>query len=238
MAMDYNSGYASPHLRKSIFDRLHPGALVEYEVIAIDEAFPRGHLDWAGDKDKGPLEAIRCTIVCPDGSYVVGVKEIDLQEQGKDKKWRDVLQTPEQFTADCTKALGRALRDGGIPQKVAELNALMKFTVALDAKAPPAPVVSRGRRIDAETGEILGNAGPDDVDSPDAGSSDELTLEQQVALDVSSLSGANKAALSKRAKDELGVTNLLRSGEHASAVSEMIRELTGFPVPEGDESEF
>lgn len=231
-------GYASPHLRKSIFDRLHPGGIVEYEVIAIDEAFPRGHTAWEGDDGMGPTEAIRCTIVCPDGSYVVGLKEIELQEQGKDKRWRSVAQTPEQFTADCTKALGRALRDGGIPQKKTELDSLMRFTVALDAKTPPTPVASRGRRIDTETGEILGNVGPDDVDSPDAGSSDEPTPEQQVALDVSSLSGPNKAALSKRARDELGVTNLLRSGEHASAVSEMIRELTGFPVPDGDTEGF
>lgn len=213
MGVTFEGGYASPILRKAVFDRLHPGSLVEYAVVSVDIAFPDGHAESEGN----PEEAIVCTIIAPDGSWWEGVKEIDLVEIGKDRKPRDVKQTPEQFTADCTKALGRALRDAGIPQKVAELMTLMRWIADLDGRAP-----SAARRVDRSTGEIGGSTSPDDVDQSDAGGSDEPTLEQQTAVAVSRLSGADKVKLARQARDELGVTNLMRSGAEAANILKLI----------------
>lgn len=213
MAVTFEGGYASPILRKAVFDRLHPGATVEYQVVSIEAAFPDGHTVGEGEA----REAIVCTIVGDDGSWWEGAKEIDLVEYDKNRKRRDVVQTPEQFTADCTKALGRCLRDAGIPQKVAELMTLMRWIADLDGRAP--------RQVNRSTGEISGSTNPDDVDQSDAGGSDEPTLEQQTAVAVSRLSGADKAKLARIAREELGVTNLMRSGAEAANVLSLIGAL-------------
>lgn len=228
MAVSFAGGYASPMLRKAVFDRLHPGAEVTYRLVPIDEAYPDGHYDGKGD----PTEAIVCTIICPDGWWIEGVKEVDRQEQGKDKNWRPVEMTAEQYTADCTKALGRAMRDAGIPQKVDELMVLMRWITALDGKAAPTRA-----SVDHSTGEIIsGTADPDDVDGADAGSNAEPTLEEQTAEVVQKLSGADKAKLARIAKEELGVKNLMRSGDQAAAVLKLIGQLNADADP-GDEDQ-
>lgn len=202
--------YASPYLRKAVFDRIHPGSQVEYEVVPIADALPAGHADGGGK----PEMAIMCTIVMADGTWVTGVKEIDLFEWSKrDRKWQPVEQSPEQFTKDCTKALGRALRDAGIPQKVDELKALMAWHVALTA---PAQV----RLLDKATGEIVGSDDPDGDDDPDAGV--EQTGEQRLAAKFQALDGPLKADISTRAKSELGVTNVMRAGDHADTIEAWI----------------
>lgn len=202
------AGYASPILRKAIFDRLNPGNIVEYDVVPLAEAFPDGH---AVEPEAGASEAIRCTIYRADGSYCVGYKEINLNELDRSKRWRSVDQTPEQYTKDCTKAMGRALRDGGIPMHLDECMVILKMLA-------PAPVVGRGRLVNVDTGELSGSLSPDgDDDHPDSGA-EELTLEQQVAVKFQQLNGADKLAVSKRARDDLGITNVLRSGEHAETI--------------------
>lgn len=209
MALDFEGGYVSPYLRKFVHDQAFGGTTPEYTVVTMAEAFPEGFQTWEGEPDG----AIRCEIVRPDGSWVVGFKEMDTREQRKDRKWYPIPRTPEQFTADCTKALGRALRDAGIPQKRGELQAMMNYLVARGGA---------GRKVDASM--IEGNVNADDIDSPDAGSSDELTLEQEVAVAVGNL-GPLKAGLATWARETLGVTNLMRSGDQAPAVAAALQHL-------------
>ena len=106
MALD---GYASPHLRKAVFDKLHPNSQVEYEIIPLDEAFPHGHHEVADESQAE--EAIVCTIITETGQFFQGAKEIELftKRKGPNNVWDPRPQTPVAYTVDCTKALGRAL---------------------------------------------------------------------------------------------------------------------------------
>lgn len=200
-------GYVSPYLRKAVFDRMYPGSIVEYDVIPMAEAFPETHQRYPGKAEM----AIRCTVIKPDGTYVVGYKEIDLADE---KSGRAIAQTPENFAKDQTKALGRALRDAGIPQKVDELQSLMRWHVALEGRTP---VSAKGLSIDHESGEIKGSANPDDVDAPDAGA-DEPTLEQRVAARISSLPDSDKPKVYGWAA-ERGIKNMMRAGERSEELS-------------------
>lgn len=222
MAENALVNYASPYLRKRVFDQLYPDSEVSYEIIPIDEAFPSGHTDDPG----GATEAVRCTIVTPSGWWVEGCKEIDLRDQ----RGRAVPQTPETYVKDQTKALGRALRDAGIPQKVDELMALMRWITALEGKTP---LSAKGRPIDPDSGEISGSSDPDEVDSPDAGV--EPTLEQVLAMKFGQLNGADKRDVSTYAREELSVANVMRAGVHAEAILAFIdkmRDGTPDPLPE------
>lgn len=195
------ANYASPILRAAVFRRLNPGATISYTVVPIEEAFPKGHTEYEGKA----AEAIRCEIIFADGSYLAAHKEIDTVDRG-----RPVAQTPERLAADETKALGRALRDAGIPQRLSELHDLMRWIVDLSEPNPPA--AARASAPDA---------GDDGDDAPDAGAEDP-TPEQVVAQKFARLSGADKAAVSKHARDALGVSNVMRSGEHAEALDEYL----------------
>lgn len=205
--------YASPYLRKAVFDRLHPGAQVEYEVIPIEAAFPAGHYDGKGEAK----EAIVCTITMADGTWVTGTKEVELKEYSKrSNKWVDVEQTAEQFTKDCTKALGRAMRDAGIPMHIDDLKALMQWIVALTNVA--------GARYVARTDDLVGSDDPDgDDEHPDAGS--EPTTEQRVAARLAALDPPNKLEVANRAREELGVTNIMRAGGRAEELETMLDSL-------------
>lgn len=193
-------GYASPHLRKAVFDKLHPNSQVEYEIIPLDEAFPHGHHDVAGMSEAE--EAIICTLITETGQFFQGAKEIELMtlRKGSKSDWIERPQTPEAYTVDCTKALGRALRDAGIPQKIVELKLLM------DALWPrpitPKPI----RTVNTSTGEIEG------------GEPRELTLEQQVAVRVADLPGPTKATVANWARETLKCGNIAKAGEHAQAI--------------------
>jgi hypothetical protein len=202
--------YASPILRAAVFRRLFPGAQVSYKVVPIGDAFPVGHTDYEGKAS----EAIRCEIVLADGTYVVAHKEIDKAERGRNR-----TQTPEELAKDETKALGRALRDLGIPQRLTELKILMQWIVDMDGNVP----LSSGGVTVARTAAL--SVSSDDIDdsddSADAGAEDP-TVEQMVAMRFSQLNGASKAAVSKHARDTLGVANVMRAGEHADALLDYI----------------
>lgn len=193
--------YASPILRAAVFRRLYPGAMVSYEIVPIEDAFPAGHQDYEG-KAK---EAIRCEIVLADGTWVIAHKEMDLVERG-----RAVVQTPEQLAKDETKALGRALRDLGIPQRLTELKELMRWVASMEGSAAPTASTT------SPSESPIGSDGDND-DSADAGA-DDPTPEQILAQRFSRLTGAGKADVSKYARDELGVANVMRAGEHADAL--------------------
>lgn len=203
-------GYCSPNLRKAVFDLLHPGNVVTYEVVPIAEAFPVDHREYDGRA----VDAIRCTITMPDGSYVEGCKEIDVVDE---KTKRSVPQTPENLVKDQTKALGRALRDGGIPQKRDELAALMSLIVDLHGRVP---ISQHGNRVDRATGEINGSDDPDAVDSPDAGA--EPSAEQLLAKRFGELNGADKRDVTLQVKEKWGVSNIMRAGEHAEEIMQFI----------------
>lgn len=207
--------YVSPVMRMGVFRRLYPGAKVSYKVVPIGEAFPEGHYGGKGE----PVQAVICTIKLADGTQVRGAKEIDLFEQvPKSSNWRAVEQTAEQMQKDETKAMGRALRDMGIPSHWSEIQPYMRWLVALLGNEPP-QTARLPRGADPATGEItpVGRSSPDDVDPADA-SDDNLTPEQELAQRIAGLDGPAKAEIGKRAKEELKVSNVMRAGEHASTI--------------------
>ena len=221
-AVNFEGGYASPHLRKAVLDKLHPYATTQAETVPIDEAFPPGH--WQGEGQ--PIEAIVFTIFANDGlgTFWQGVKEIDTREQDKKSRtWRDREQTAEAWATDRTKAMGRALGDAGIPQRVPELRLLMSWIAELEGRPP-----ALSRRVNSYTGEI----GKEDIDAPDAGGDDEKSLAQIVAERVMGLDGPLKAHLSKMAREELGITNLMQSGEQAQDVLRLIGRIKAEPTTE------
>ena len=205
--------YASPILRASVFRRLNPGAQISYTVVPIGQAFPLGHHEYEGKA----TEAVRCEIVLADGTFVVAHKEIDKKDRGK-----DVAQTPEQMAKDETKALGRALRDLGIPQRLSELKLVMQWIASMDGNVSRQTntVPDQGVRPKTvtETIEAVFGDTTEEEDSADAGA-DEPTLEQIVAKQFALLEGPDKAAVVKYAREELGCSNVMRSGEHADALS-------------------
>lgn len=222
MAVTFAEGYASPMLRKGVFDRIYPGSTLQYDSVPIGKVFSSEHLEGTADHQGNAQEAIICTLSTTDGQFFVGVKEVMRREYiKKANKWEDVPQTPEQYTADCTKALGRALRDAGIPQKADELKALMQWIAQLNGAPMPT------RSVNRRTGEIRGSADPDDIDSPDAGGSDDLTLEQRVAVEVQGMTGPEKVRLAQWAKSEHGVTNINRAGAKAEELMTHIIEMRG-----------
>lgn len=190
--------YASPILRCAVFRQLNPTAQITYTVIPMSEAFPEGHREYEGKA----VEAVRCEIVWPDGHYIVAHKEMDLVDRNRKQD-----QTPEQLAKDESKALGRALRDAGIPQRLSELHDLMRWIASMHS-----PITSRPAAAERPTDE-----GEPDEDSADAGAEDP-TDEQVLASRFSQLAGADKAAVSKHARDVMGVANVMRAGEHADAL--------------------
>lgn len=196
--------YASPILRAAVFRRLYPGAQVSYSIIPIGQAFPPGHTNYDGKA----TEAVRCEIVLADGTYVVAHKEIDKFDVSK-YKTVERTQTPEELAKDETKALGRALRDLGIPQRLTELKLLMQWIASMTGQpVQPSPA-----------GAVGGAPSPEesfdgDDDSADAGAEDP-TPEQVLARQFAQLTGASKAAVSTYAREAFGVSNVMRAGEHA-----------------------
>lgn len=207
------ANYASPILRAAVFRQLHPDAHITYTVVPIEEAFPEGHRDYEGKA----TQAIRCEIVWPDGRYVVAHKEMDLQERKRDGKTVAVPQTPEQLAKDETKALGRALRDLGIPQRLTELQTLMRWLVALrGGETKPQPAARQQSTTGSAWPPDSSDPSSSEDDSPDAGA-DEPTAEQVLAQKFSQLNGADKVAVSAHARS-LGVANIMRAGDHAEAL--------------------
>lgn len=207
--------YASPILRASVFRRLYPGAQISYSVVAIEDAFPMGHRDYEGKA----LEAVRCEIIFADGNYIVAFKEIDL----KDNRNRDVVQTPENLAKDETKALGRALRDAGIPQRLTELKLIMQWYPNVSRETSPntsSLVRSPVGGTPATVQDQLDEAFPGSVESDDAADAgaDEPTVEQQLARRFAMLDGPSKANVVAFARETLGCGNVLRAGEHAETL--------------------
>lgn len=216
--------YASPILRASVFRRLYPGAQISYTVVSIEDAFPMGHRDYEGKA----MEAVRCEIVFADGTYIVAHKEVDL----KDNRNRDIAQTPENLAKDETKALGRALRDAGIPQRLSELKLLMQWypnatreTSVVNTSSLVRPPLSDSGVQELTNGvanslaaAFPGSSVENDDDHADAGT-EEPTAEQQLARRFAMLDGPSKAALVSYARETLGVGNVLRAGEHVEALN-------------------
>lgn len=198
------SAYASPSLRKAVHDKLHPGAQIEHEVMSIEDAFPIAI-------DVGETEAemaVVCTIIYEDGTWVAAAKEIARRQQRKNGPWEDRPMTTDAWYSDSTKAMGRALTVAGIPMQIPALKLLMDyaFPEVVAARASG----KRERTVDRTTGEISGEPR-------------ELTLEQQLAVKVADMTGLEKVALATWAKNEIGVTNLMKAGEHAAAIIQHIK---------------
>lgn len=215
--------YASPILRCAVFRQLNPNAQITYTVIPMSEAFPEGHREYEGKA----VEAVRCEIVWPDGHYIVAHKEMDLVDRGRKQD-----QTPEQLAKDESKALGRALRDAGIPQRLSELHDLMRWIASMHSPITSRPAAAAERPT--STVDL------DDDDSADAGAEDP-TDEQVLATRFSQLPGADKAAVSKHARDVMGVANVMRAGEHADALLAYLDKkdwLKGVADEEPEEEDF
>jgi hypothetical protein len=219
--------YASPILRAAVFHQLFPGAQVDYTVVSILEAFPDGH---RSSKEEAE-EAIICRITLPDGRVFSAAKEVPRKEYRRGS-WTSIEQTPEEWVKNETKALGRAMRDAGIPQKLSELTMLMRWWRDL---AGPAQVVSSHSvpppHVDPRTGEI----DPEAVDGADAGASPLDEYRDRLAL----LSGPEKAELSKKAR-AAGISNLINPGDHldeAVALLEQARAGAEFGAEEEEEEE-
>lgn len=203
--------YASPPLRAAIFNRLYPGSQIHYELCSMEEAFPDG---WRSYEGKA-TEAIRCQIDRSDGCVFIAFKEIDTVDKGRAQD-----KTPENLAKNETKALGRALTRAGIPQKMSELQSLMRWLVALDgptAVAAPAPPA----HVDPDTGEVRGSSTPDGDDDPDA-DEDTLTPEQEAAMAFSQLEPADKQRVTKLAS-QAGIRNVMRAGTRAADLMTIIK---------------
>lgn len=192
--------YASPILRMAVFRQLHPGATVSYTVCEMQSAFPTGHTEYEGKA----TEAVRCEIIFDDGTFIVAHKEIDRV----DNRNRAIVQTPEELAKNETKAMGRALRDAGIPQRLSELKLLMQWIASMNGSSP-------GRVTPVDGGVPVPEE--QDEDAADAGAEDP-TPEQVVAHKFAMLSGADKAAVVKHAREAYSLSNVLRSGDMAEAM--------------------
>lgn len=213
--------YASPILRAAVFHRIFPGAQISYEVVGIEDAFPQGHREYEGKA----LEAVRCTIVFNDGTYIVAHKEIDLRDRNRDR-----AQTPEELAKDETKALGRALRDAGIPQRLSELKLLMQWypnaTVGTIVSNNSSPLPAAARTVSSSVEDQVEAAFPGTVvedDHVDAGA-DEPTLEQQVARRFAMLEGPTKKRVVDFAR-EIGCNNVLKAGGYADSITAFLDAL-------------
>jgi len=222
--------YASPILRAAVFHRIFPGAQIGYEVVDIADAFPMGHREYEGKA----AEAVRCTIIFADGTFIVAHKEIDLRDRNRERP-----QTPEELAKDETKALGRALRDAGIPQRLSELKLLMQWypnaTVGYVSNNSSVGYVSNNSSPEGPALVTLSRPGPQESleaafpgstieeDHADAGS-DEPTPEQELARKFAFLTGGEKRTVTEFARD-LGCTNVLKAGEHVDAITAFIEAL-------------
>jgi hypothetical protein len=175
-----------------------------------------GHRDYEGKA----LEAVRCEIIFADGTYIVAHKEIDL----KDQRNRDVVQTPENLAKDETKALGRALRDAGIPQRLSELKLVMQWfpnvsrETSVNTSSPGRPPQNGTVAVGVqETLDEVFPGSTEETDDADAGA-DEPTPAQVLAKRFAFLEGPDKARIVQYARETLGCSNVLKAGEHAEAL--------------------
>jgi hypothetical protein len=213
--------YASPILRAAVFHRIFPGAQIGYEVVDIADAFPMGHREYEGKA----AEAVRCTIIFADGTFIVAHKEIDLRDRNRERP-----QTPEELAKDETKALGRALRDAGIPQRLSELKLLMQWypnaTVGYvsNNSSPEGPaLVTLSRPGPQESLEAAFPGSTMEEDHADAGS-DEPSPEQALARRFAMLEGGEKRVVVEYAR-ELGCNNVMKAGDHVDAIVAFIEGL-------------
>jgi len=109
MAIDEQ--YATPGLRWGLLQDDYPGANADYELVTADK-IPGGH-PFARDDEKFVL----CTVSFPaDSGKSPAYGWKPLSEARK--------QDDESFAALRTKALGRALKDAGYPDKLTDLRVL------------------------------------------------------------------------------------------------------------------
>lgn len=109
MAIDEQ--YASPGLRWGLLQDDYPGATNEFRLVTAD-GIPGGH-PFARDDERFVL----CTITFPEGtgkSPAYGWKPLSEARKSDD----------ESYAALRTKALGRAIKDAGYPDKLPDLKAL------------------------------------------------------------------------------------------------------------------
>lgn len=116
--MEISADYASPNMRWALLIEDHPGADHTFrEGLASEVGVPK---EFGGDKP-----VVICTIEFPAEANLkpaVGYKEIT------DTKKREIPRTewtPALWHLLCTKALGRACKRAGYPDKMPELKALM-----------------------------------------------------------------------------------------------------------------
>lgn len=224
MALD---GYCSPIIRCAVFRQMHPGVQIEFKVVDIDGAFPLSFRAASGGTTR-PTEAVVCTATFADGTWVEAAREIDLEEQGRDKKWRPIDMTPEYYAKVETKAMGRMLTKAGIPQKDFELRDLMRWLIALNGRpstpppAPPPGVNADGVIIDRAAFAAM----PDDhVDDPDADDTT-VTPAMELAAAIQALAPVVKAQLAKWAREELSIPNVMSvPDEHVDVVDRKISQL-------------
>jgi len=110
MAIDEQ--YASPGLRWGLLQDDYPGASNEYRLVTADD-IPGGH-PFASPGE----EFVLCTITFPPAfhkSPAYGWKPLSEARKRDD----------ESYAALRTKALGRAIKDAGYPDKLPDLKALM-----------------------------------------------------------------------------------------------------------------
>lgn len=194
--------YASPILRAAVFRQLNPDAYITYRVVTMEEAFPEGFREYEGKA----THAIHCQIIWPDGHFVDAYKEIDVV----DNRNRRIAMTPEELAKNETKALGRAMRDCGIPQRLTELKMLMSWLATMNGR--PAATLPPGSTVVADE---FNDEGGGEIDDPaDAGA--EETQAQALATRFSRLSGKSKAEVAKHARDVFGVANVMRADEESA----------------------
>lgn len=219
--------YASPLIRMAVFRRLNPGVQITFEILPIEDAMPAYFANGPSGCPQSPVEVVRCTAILTDGSWIEADREVDLCEQGRDKKWRDIDLTPEYYAKVQTKAMGRMLTRAGIPQKDYELRDLMRWIVALDGR-PLSTVGSAPAGVDTSTGEIVDRSAfaampsAEEVDDPDA-DDDTLTPNQELAQRFQELPGTIKAKVAKWARESLGIANVMAApADQIDAVHEYI----------------
>ncbi len=226
------ANYASPILRMGVFQRLNPGATVDFEVVAIEDAFCMSFRHQPRGCPEPPTEAIRCVLVLATGAWFEAYREIDRFEYVK-KDWRRIEMTPETYAKFQTKALGRCLTTAGIPMKMSELQTLMRFFVAAQPQ-----VVQTARLPIEETVRHVRSAvdasSPEDDDSPDAGASDEPTPLEELIARIDALPGHHKATVTRQARELHGIANVarLREQDDIDRINAIIDALPSAPTQE------
>lgn len=208
---DDDEGTVSTWTRWALYVHDHPGAT--YEAVLVE-----GNANQVPDVFHPNTRYVQVTIKTPGAPDVIECRPIKVtawdynatRSNGKKGDWADVPPdkwTEEDWNGNRTACLGRALRQAGYPNTLAELQLVRNWTGAPTPLVPATPATSPAAAPQAARGAT--NPAPNPSARETAAQSDLDAAQAQVRERLNELTGPAKAAAARELRDA-GIPNPMR----------------------------